>query len=40
LNLLISPVLFLGAVVISSPCWSVIRRVVSPGLMVTVFLRG
>jgi hypothetical protein len=30
LNRLISPVPFLGTAVISSPCWSMMRKLVSP----------
>jgi hypothetical protein len=38
LNRLILPVPFLGRVVISSPCWSMIRRLVPPVSMITMFL--
>jgi hypothetical protein len=37
LNLLISPVLLRGTIVISSPCWSMTCTVVSPGSAVTVW---
>jgi hypothetical protein len=37
LNLLISPVLLRGTIVISSPCWSMTCTVVSPSSTVTVW---